>query len=88
MDPYSRRFTWDVIRKRASTCSIMLTTHFLDEADLLCDRVAIMSAGKLVRPGLGIIQCDPKLVRLGVIDFPTSVWSSDPRRHHPTSQHQ
>ena len=51
MDPYSRRFTWEVIRKRASTSSIMLTTHFLDEADLLCDRIAIMSAGKLACVG-------------------------------------
>ena len=46
MDPYSRRFTWEVIRKRAqSRKTILLTTHFMDEADLLCDRVAIMSAG-------------------------------------------
>jgi len=51
MDPYSRRFTWEVIRKRAATSSIMLTTHFLDEADLLCDRIAIMSAGKLACVG-------------------------------------
>jgi ABC-type multidrug transport system ATPase subunit len=51
MDPYSRRFTWDVIRRRAAKSSILLTTHFLDEADLLCDRVAIMSAGKLACVG-------------------------------------
>jgi len=47
MDPYSRRFTWDVIRRRAANCTVLLTTHFLDEADLLCDRVAIMSSGRL-----------------------------------------
>ena len=51
MDPYSRRFTWEVIRRRAATASIMLTTHFLDEADLLCDRIAIISAGKLACVG-------------------------------------
>jgi ABC-type multidrug transport system ATPase subunit len=43
--------TWEVIRKRAAHSSILLTTHFLDEADLLCDRVAIMSAGKLACVG-------------------------------------
>lgn len=52
MDPYSRRFTWEVIRKRAqSGKTILLTTHFMDEADLLCDRVAIMSAGSLACVG-------------------------------------
>ena len=52
MDPYSRRFIWEVIRKRAQTGkTIMLTTHFMDEADLLCDRVAIMSAGSLACVG-------------------------------------
>ena len=47
MDPYSRRFVWDVIRKRAQSSTVLLTTHFLDEADLLCDRIAIMTAGHL-----------------------------------------
>ena len=52
MDPYSRRFIWEVIRKRAQTGkTILLTTHFMDEADLLCDRVAIMSAGSLACVG-------------------------------------
>ena len=52
MDPYSRRFVWEVIRKRAQTGkTILLTTHFMDEADILCDRVAIMSAGSLACVG-------------------------------------
>eukprot|EP00501_MAST-03F_sp_TOSAG23-6_P000894 GSMAST32.ASY1.ANO1.930.1 assembled CDS len=46
MDPYSRRFTWDVCF--IFFCKvIVLTTHFLDEADLLGDRIAIMSDGQL-----------------------------------------
>ena len=57
MDPYSRRFTWEVIRKRAATSSIMLTTHFLDEADLLCDRIAIMSSRQAgVRRVAGVFE--------------------------------
>ena len=53
MDPYSRRFTWEVIRRRAAdkNTTVVLTTHFLDEADLLCDRIAIMSAGRLACVG-------------------------------------
>jgi len=35
MDPYSRRFTWNVIRRYREGRVIVLTTHFMDEADLL-----------------------------------------------------
>ena len=47
MDPYSRRFTWDVIQKHRAGRIVVLTTHFMDEADLLGDRIAIMAEGKL-----------------------------------------
>jgi len=47
MDPYSRRFTWNVIRKYREDRIIVLTTHFMDEADLLADRIAIMADGQL-----------------------------------------
>lgn len=47
MDPYSRRFTWNVIRQHREGRVIVLTTHFMDEADLLGDRIAIMGDGKL-----------------------------------------
>ena len=47
MDPYSRRSTWNVIRRMKQGRIILLTTHFLDEADILGDRIAIMGDGKL-----------------------------------------
>ena len=47
MDPHSRRSAWDVIRKKKQGRVIILTTHFMDEADLLGDRIAIMSEGQL-----------------------------------------
>ncbi|KAL7554951.1 hypothetical protein ACHAWF_018531 [Thalassiosira exigua] len=47
MDPFSRRFTWNVIRKYRESRCIVLTTHFMDEADLLGDRIAIMAEGQL-----------------------------------------
>lgn len=46
MDPYSRRFTWNVIRKYKAGRCILLTTHFMDEADILSDKIAIMSQGR------------------------------------------
>lgn len=47
MDPQKRRETWDLIIKHKQNKTIMLTTHFMDEADLLGDRVAIMASGKM-----------------------------------------
>lgn len=47
MDPHSRRSTWNVIRRHRAGRVIVLTTHFMDEADILGDTVAIMSDGQL-----------------------------------------
>eukprot|EP00466_Bigelowiella_natans_P009257 jgi/Bigna1/40010/e_gw1.38.1.1 len=47
MDPYSRRFTWGLLRKCRRHRTVILTTHFMDEADILGDRIAIMVAGRL-----------------------------------------
>jgi ATP-binding cassette, subfamily A (ABC1), member 3 len=47
MDPFSRRFIWNVIRNYKKDRIIILTTHFMDEADILGDRIAIMAEGQL-----------------------------------------
>eukprot|EP00928_Gymnodinium_smaydae_P017948 TRINITY_DN16841_c2_g1_i1.p1 TRINITY_DN16841_c2_g1~~TRINITY_DN16841_c2_g1_i1.p1 ORF type:complete len:2152 (-),score=460.50 TRINITY_DN16841_c2_g1_i1:58-5934(-) len=47
MDPFSRRFTWNVIRGVREGRVVVLTTHFMDEADILGDRIAIMAEGVL-----------------------------------------
>ena len=52
LDPQSRRQLWDVIRelqKRGRT--VLLTTHYMDEAEKLCDRVAIIDQGKVIATG-------------------------------------
>jgi ABC-type multidrug transport system ATPase subunit len=52
MDAFSRRRAWVFIRgQKAAGRAIVLSTHFMEEADLLCDRIAIMSAGKLAAVG-------------------------------------
>jgi ABC-2 type transport system ATP-binding protein len=52
MDPQARRATWEFIRKlRADGVSIVLTTHFLDEAENLADHVVVMDAGRVVASG-------------------------------------
>ena len=47
MDPTARKETWDLIRSQALGRIIILTTQYMDEADALGDRIAIMSKGKL-----------------------------------------
>ncbi|XP_058851719.1 phospholipid-transporting ATPase ABCA3-like isoform X1 [Acipenser ruthenus] len=47
MDPAARRATWDLLQSQKRCRTILLTTHFMDEADLLGDRIAIMAEGKL-----------------------------------------
>jgi len=47
VDPYSRRAIWDLILKYKSNRTIVLSTHHLDEADLLSDEIAIISSGEL-----------------------------------------
>jgi ABC-2 type transport system ATP-binding protein len=52
LDPNARRAIWEVIRKlKASGKTIILTTHYLDEAQQLSDRVAIMDHGHIVAMG-------------------------------------
>jgi ATP-binding cassette, subfamily A (ABC1), member 3 len=47
MDPLARRSTWDLLKQRKKDCIICLTTHYMDEADALADRIGIMANGKL-----------------------------------------
>ena len=47
MDPAKRRHTWDILLKYKAGRTLLLTTHFMDEADLLCDRIAILANGRL-----------------------------------------
>jgi ABC-2 type transport system ATP-binding protein len=52
MDPKSRRAVWDFIRElRAEGKTVILTTHYIEEAEELCDRVAIIDEGRLIELG-------------------------------------
>ncbi len=52
LDPQARRNLWDVLREIISRGkTVVLTTHYMDEAESLCDRVAIMDNGKILQLG-------------------------------------
>lgn len=51
LDPVSRRIIWDILLAFKTTRTIVLTTHFLDEADLLSDNIAILSQGTIQAQG-------------------------------------
>jgi ABC-2 type transport system ATP-binding protein len=53
LDPQSRHVVWDFLRKlrEGDSMTIFLSTHYMDEAEVLCDRVAIIDAGKIIAIG-------------------------------------
>ncbi|MGH9870752.1 MAG: ATP-binding cassette domain-containing protein [Candidatus Polarisedimenticolia bacterium] len=81
LDPQSRRQLWDIIRAlRARGRTVLLTTHYMDEAERLCDRVAVVDHGRVIAEG----SPSALISRLGgehVIEF--EVNGSAGRQHGP-----
>jgi ABC-2 type transport system ATP-binding protein len=52
LDPQARRNLWDLLRGiNSAGRTVVLTTHYMDEAETLCDRVAVMDHGRVLRTG-------------------------------------
>ncbi|NNC77851.1 MAG: ABC transporter ATP-binding protein [Woeseiaceae bacterium] len=52
LDPQARRNFWDLVQKiQSDGTTVILTTHYMDEAQVLCDEIAIMDSGKIVAQG-------------------------------------
>jgi ABC-2 type transport system ATP-binding protein len=52
LDPAARRSLWDLVRGlQAAGRSVLLTTHYMEEAEILCDRIAIMDHGRILEMG-------------------------------------
>lgn len=60
LDPHARRETWETIETvRASGVTILLVTHFMEEAERLCDRVALLNKGRPCSDGRHTVRTDP-----------------------------
>ncbi len=88
LDPQSRRQLWGVLQRyRAAGGTILLTTHYMDEAERLCDRVAIMDHGKVIALGTpgDLIE---SLGADQIIEFSvTSELADEPLMHLPAVSH-
>lgn len=52
LDPQARRNLWDLVKQiRSRGTTVIITTHYMDEAEILCDRVAIIDSGKIISMG-------------------------------------
>jgi ABC-2 type transport system ATP-binding protein len=72
LDPASRLTVWDEVRRvNANGTTVFLTTQYLEEADQLCDRIAIIDAGLIVREGTPRSLKDELRRRLSVDEEPT-----------------
>jgi ABC-2 type transport system ATP-binding protein len=74
LDPHARRATWELIREiRQGGTTVVLVTHFMDEAEYLCDRVAVVDRGRVVAldtpQGLVDALGLPSVVRFTTSDF-------------------
>jgi ABC-2 type transport system ATP-binding protein len=81
LDPAARRVAWDLIRAiRAKGATVVLVTHFMDEAENLCDRLAVVNHGRIVASGTphGLItQYTPELRVIFTTEKPVLPWLKD-----------
>ena len=80
LDPAARHTAWDLVRAvRDAGTSVVLVTHFMEEAERLCDRVAVLERGKIVALALPA-RSSPSTHGRSPCDFPRvrATWAGSP----------
>jgi ABC-2 type transport system ATP-binding protein len=81
LDPQSRAHMWDEVRRlRSEGMTVFITTHYLDEADALCDRLSIMDHGEIVASGSPASlkrEISGDVVMVTVLDVPAAAETLD-----------
>ncbi|XP_020242626.1 ABC transporter A family member 2-like [Asparagus officinalis] len=84
MDPISRRHVWDIIGEAKKGRAIVLTTHSMEEADILSDRIAIMAKGRLRCLGTSIrLKSRFGTGYIATVNFQGSAYGSDAGASEP-----
>lgn len=79
LDPQARRNFWDLVRRiKADGTTIILTTHYMEEAEVLCEQIAIMDAGNVVTAGSPADLLREKY-RNVIVEFPAADLTGDLR---------
>ncbi|NNL55658.1 MAG: ABC transporter ATP-binding protein, partial [Woeseia sp.] len=77
LDPQARRNFWDLVRRiKADGTTVVLTTHYMEEAEVLCEQIAIMDAGNVIAAGSPAALLRERY-RNVMIEFPASDVSGD-----------
>lgn len=90
LDPAARRVAWDLVRAiRDRGTTVVLVTHFMDEAQQLCDRLAVVHEGRIVAldsPQALIMAHDGRVQVLFSTDHPDVSWLQDVPEVHKVSR--
>ena len=63
LDPQARRNLWELVQNvRDKGVTVILTTHYMDEAEILCDRIAVMDGGKIVKLDTPVLRAETAAV--------------------------
>lgn len=81
LDPQARRNFWELVKRiRSEGTTVILTTHYMEEAEILCDEIAIMDAGQIIIQGAPNALLGQQYKNV-IIELPIGDFSGDLSRH-------